>query len=117
LKFNLLLAAVLVAAAPVALGAPRNAPPPPSGMVIHLFGPDAGRLEPAAPAGPGEPPPPAAPAAPGATPPGAAPTGAAPAASPAYPQPTLGAALRQLFVTGDPDARRPPNNGPRGHSN
>ncbi len=71
----------------------RNAPPKPSGKVIHLFGPDSvmGNI---LPTGPG-----AAPASEGASTAGAPPAGA-----PSYPEPTMGDVLHQMFITGDPTA-------------
>jgi hypothetical protein len=125
---RILLAGFLVLGAGPALAAGRTAPPPPSGIVVHLFGPEGiwGNILPASPAPPsGTAPPsaalaPAAPASPapaGVATAGGPPTGAAPAAtqasvstaaatpasSAAYPEPTLGAILHQMFVTGDPD--------------
>jgi hypothetical protein len=105
---RLLLIGFFFAAAAPALAA-RNTPPPPSGQVVHLFGPQ-GIWANLAPVVGGAQPPPAsvAPAAPGplaattAAPPSATPT-AAPAAQ-SYPEPSLGAILHQMFVTGDPNA-------------
>ncbi len=110
-----LLAVFLVLATGPAWAAGRNAPPPPSGIVVHLFGPNgvwsnimpsgpapssgavpAGTVSAAASAAA----PPAAPPASGSVAPASA---GAPAASAAYPEPTLGSVLHQMFITGDPD--------------
>lgn len=76
--------------------------PPPSGIVVHLFGPDSvmSNVMPAGSAAP----------APGV---GAASGGTAPAA--AYPEPTLGGVLHQMFVTGDPNDPTRPSTGKTGH--
>jgi len=110
---RVLLAGFLVFGAGAALAAPRTAPPPPSGVVVHLFGPQ-GVWADLAPVVGGTPQAPAAPApvgAPATVAPGttvasaAAPAPAASAPAPAsYPEPTLGAVLHQMFVTGDPNA-------------
>jgi hypothetical protein len=103
---RVLLAGFLVLDASAALAAPRTAPPPPSGVVVHLFGPQGVWADLAPVVG-------GTPAAPMAAAQGAAvastaasaPASPAPAAAPAsYPEPTLGAVLHQMFVTGDPNA-------------
>jgi hypothetical protein len=108
---RILLTVFFVSAAVPALAAPRTAPPPPSGEVIHLFGPQ-GVLTNAIPL-PGITPPAAPPAGPSGAPgtvasatpaPPAATTAATPAAAQSYPEPTLGAVLHQMFITGDPNA-------------
>ncbi len=82
--------------------AARNTPPPPSGEVIHLFGPDSvlGNIMPSAPGGQAAPQAPGSPAhvapAPGAS--------AAAGGAPAYQEPTMGDVLHQMFITGDPTA-------------
>ncbi len=73
--------------------------PPPSGIVVHLFGPDS-VLQGVAPA---------LASAPGSTHPGAAPGGATPA------EPSWGYVLHQMFVTGDPDSSNQPAPGKIGH--
>jgi hypothetical protein len=94
---RILLAAVLAgfAGQAQAQAVGRNAPPKPSGQVIHLFGPGSvlGNILPTGPAS-GRP----------AAPAGAAPAGAAPpAVAQAYQEPTMGDVLHQMFVTGDPN--------------
>jgi len=119
---RVLLTGLLVLGAAPALAAPRTAPPQPSGEVVHLFGPPGvwANLAPVVGGTPAAPAPAAAQAGAGAAvassaapgpassppapaPAGAAPAGAAPAAA-SYPEPTLGAVLHQMFVTGDPNA-------------
>jgi len=108
---RILLVLLVFGAAP-ALAAPRTAPPAPSGVVVHLFGPQGiwANIAPAtgvtqpAPAGAAP-----TPAAPGAVASASvpAPSSTAPAPAPAeqnYQEPTLGAVLDQMFVTGDPNA-------------
>jgi hypothetical protein len=117
---RILLAAFFLSGATLALAAPRTAPPPPSGTVVHLFGPQ-GVWANLAPVVGGTQTAPAVAAPVGAVPAGATPAtlastggpapassaparaGAAPAAQ-NYPEPTLGAVLHQMFVTGDPNA-------------
>ncbi len=114
---RILLAVLFISGAAPALAAPRTAPPPPSGKVIHLFGPQGvlanaiplpGITPAPPPAGPppAGPPPAGSPAAPGTVASAAPPSAviAAPAAAQSYPEPTLGAVLHQMFVTGDPNA-------------
>jgi hypothetical protein len=115
---RILLAAFLILAAGPALASGRNAQLPSSGVVIHLFGPDGvwSNVLPTAPAPSNAP----AGAAPSAASPAntqaaalssndaasgvTAPIGAAtPAPAAAYPEPTLGTVLHQMFITGDPD--------------
>jgi hypothetical protein len=124
---RVLLASFLVLGAAPALASGRNPQLPSSGIVIHLFGPEAGIPEqvtpPPAPgvAAMGTPAPvvsaPGAPAsaapAPGVTASAApaaggvaaasAPSAAAAAAQSAYPEPQLGTILHQMFITGDPN--------------
>jgi hypothetical protein len=108
---RILLTVFFVSAAVPALAAPRTAPPPPSGEVVHLFGPQGVWANIAPLAGVTQAPPPAG-AAPSPAPAGAAAAGAATVASSAapaapgasYPEPSLGAVLHQMFVTGDPNA-------------
>ena len=69
--------------------------PPPSGIVVHLFGPDS-VLQSVAPALASAPPAGAAPAGPQA-------------------EPTWGNVLHQMFVTGDPDSPNQPAPGKIGH--
>jgi len=125
---RILLAGFLVLGAGPAWAAGRTAPPPPSGEVIHLFGPDGvwTNILPASPAhSSAAAPPSTAPAAgpsaagtPSATVAnapaaalsadnaasgGTAPAAAGPSApSAAYPEPTLGGLLHQMFIVGDP---------------
>jgi hypothetical protein len=116
---RVLLAGFLAFGASAALAAPRTAAPPPSGVVVHLFGPqgvwaDLAPVVGGTPAAAAAPAPVGAPAtvAPGTTVASAAapaPVSGPPAPAPAptaasYPEPTLGAILHQMFVTGDPDA-------------
>jgi len=111
---RILLAGLLVFGAGQALAAPRTAQPPPSGVVVHLFGPQGvwanvapmvgGTQEAPVAAAPAGGPPTSEPATVASS---AAPTpeSAAPApAAASYPEPTLGAVLHQMFVTGDPNA-------------
>jgi len=114
---RVLLTGFLVLGAAPALAAPRTAPPQPSGEVVHLFGPQGvwANLAPVVGGTPAAPAPAAAQAGAGAavassaapgpasSTPSPAPAGAAPAAA-SYPEPTLGAVLHQMFVTGDPNA-------------
>ena len=82
----------------------RNDPsPPPSGIVVHLFGPgsitSAILPERSAPA----------PAPGGSAPAGSAPAGSPPAGSPpaasTYVEPSAGDILHQMFITGDPNRK------------
>jgi hypothetical protein len=79
--------AIVLAALASPAAARQDPAPPPSGIVVHLFGPDSlsSHVLPSAP--------------------GAKPAAGAPAASngAAYPEPSLGDVLHQMFVTGDPD--------------
>jgi hypothetical protein len=107
---RILLAAFLILAAGPALASGRNAQLPSSGVVIHLFGPDGvwSNVLPTAPAPSNAPagaaPSAASPANPHAASGVTAPIGAAtPAPAAAYPEPTLGTVLHQMFITGDPD--------------
>lgn len=118
---RILLAVFLVLGAGPALASGRNPQLPSSGIVVHLFGPEgvwsnalptvsppANSTGPAAGA-------PAAGAPAAGAPAGAAaaddtvagspaPPGAAtPTAPAAYPEPSLGTVLHQMFITGDPD--------------
>jgi hypothetical protein len=105
-KFEILIMAGcfgLLAAKPAA--ARQNPTPPPSGIVIHLFGQDSlmsnvlpDMASPAAPMPTGNV------AAPGATAPGAA-------QSSNDVEPTLGDVLHQMFVTGDPNDPPKPSTG------
>ena len=111
---RVLLAGFLVLGAGQALASGRNPQLPSSGIVIHVFGPDAGIPEQATPT-PGTPTAPAAatvPGAPAQVSDSAAPavSGVAIAAPPsaaatpsAYPEPQLGTVLHEMFVTGDPN--------------
>jgi hypothetical protein len=98
---------ILAAGLAVPALARQNPPPPPSGIVIHLFGPDSitSKILPTAPAAsaPAAP----APAAPVASMAGGAVMAPAPqaAAAPAYQAPSLHDVLRQMFITGDPDQK------------
>ncbi len=70
--------------------------PPPSGIVVHLFGPGSvtSNILPEA--------------SPSPAPAGSPPQAGAPAAQPAsdgYVEPSLHDVLHQMFVTGDPDAK------------
>jgi hypothetical protein len=71
--------------------------PPPSGVVVHLFGQDSvmSNVLPTAPVRP---------AVSGQIYPGAGPQADGAPAQGAYVEPTMGDVLHQLFVTGDPDA-------------
>ncbi len=84
---QVLLAALILTYATRAEAA-RNTPPPPSGKVIHLFGPGSvlGDIMPTAPGA-------ASPGAPGA-----------PAPAQNGQEPTMGDVLHQMFITGDPTA-------------
>jgi len=104
---RVLLVAVLVLGAGPALASGRNPQLPASGIVIHLFGPEAGVPERVAPA-------PAAGAAASVSssgmPVAAGQAASAPAASHAaaaaqsdYPEPQWGPLLHEMFVTGDPN--------------
>ncbi|WP_298215477.1 hypothetical protein [Acidocella sp.] len=75
--------------------------PPPSGIVVHLFGPDAGVAKPS----------PSAPSAPNAAAP-QGPAASAPQASPATPEPSIGDILHEMFVTGDPAQEAKPRFAP-----
>jgi hypothetical protein len=93
-----ILAMVLAVQTQTAL-ASRNPQPPPSGVVVHLFGPDSvlGNMAPAAPAGPVS-------GVARAVPTGAAqPPGGGAAAHPG--DPSMHDILRQMFVTGNPDQK------------
>jgi len=99
-----ILAMILAVQAQTAL-ASRNPQPPPSGIVVHLFGPDSvlGNMAPATPARPVS-------SVAGAVPTGAAHDGAvvsAPGGSVAADpsDPSIHDILRQMFVTGNPDQK------------
>jgi len=72
--------------------------PPPSGIVVHLFGPNSVMQSVA----------PALANAPDGTPPAAAPGGA-------QAEPSWGNVLHQMFVTGDPESPNQPARGKIGH--
>jgi hypothetical protein len=84
---------LFLAAAPLAL-ARQNPEPPPSGEVVHLFGPDS-VISHVLPTTPGT----------GTT---ATPAGAQPST---YDEPAMGDILHQMFVTGDPNAPSLPSAG------
>jgi len=90
-KFAVPVVAMSLMAAPAAQ-ARQNPEPPPSGIVVHLFGPGSvtSNILPSAES---------VLAPPGAGEPAASPAGAAPA----YVEPTAGEVLHQMFVTGDPN--------------
>jgi hypothetical protein len=90
----------LAAAEPAA--AREDPAPPPSGIVVHLFGPNS-VMSNVVPVGQTA-------AAPGAS---AQPSGAV--AAPAGEDPTLGNVLHQMFVTGDPNDPPRPSSGKTGH--
>jgi hypothetical protein len=95
LKNSVLLAVVALALCGGSAHARQMPNPPPSGIVVHLFGPDSITshvLPEAAPA-------PQASATAAGQPAASAP------ASGAYPEPSMGDVLHQMFVTGDPDAK------------
>lgn len=99
MKINFLLLVVSFTAIMPALATARQEPsPPPSGVVIHLFGQDSvlSNVIPTAPAG-------------GAKAAGAASGGVA--APPAYREPTTGQVLHEMFVTGDPNDPPRPSTG------
>ncbi len=95
-----ILAVILAAGLAVPALARQDPPPPPSGIVIHLFGPDSitSKMLPTAPVA-------SAPAAPVASMAGGTTMAPRPAAAPAYQEPSLHDILRQMFVTGDPDQK------------
>jgi hypothetical protein len=101
LKIKRLWAVILFGAVAGAAQARNDPTPPPSGVVIHLFGPGSitSNLLPggSAPVG-------AAPVAAGGAATGVAAGAAAEsaAAQPAYQEPTLGQVAHQMFVVGDP---------------
>jgi len=104
---RILLTAFLVLGAGPALASGRNAQLPSSGIVIHLFGPNAGIPEQATPAL-AKPAAPAVPAPVHSVPAPGASVSAVPAPASAvtpsdYPEPQLGTILHQMFITGDPD--------------
>jgi hypothetical protein len=89
----------------------QNPTPPPSGIVVHLFGPNsiASNILPTMPMpGPAASPAPATmPSGPGAAANPAIAQSAAPAAADAgYQAPSLHDVLHQMFVTGDPDQKQ-----------
>jgi hypothetical protein len=97
-----LLSSILAASLWITAAHARQPPnPPPSGIVIHLFGPNSITSN-------------ILPTAPVARAAGAASTGpvnatsggaAAPAAAPAYVEPSTSDILHQMFVTGDPNLK------------
>jgi hypothetical protein len=98
--------AALIVLAAMAPAAARESPaPPPSGIVVHLFGPDSvmSNVMPVGQSGAAR----GAPAAPGAA--------AAPATAAGYEAPSLGDVLHQMFVTGDPNDPPRPSTGKTGH--
>ncbi len=120
MPFNrFLLTALLLCCAAIAAQARSNPEPKPSGIVVHLFGPDS-IMSHLVPGLPGETPSPApAPAPAAASQPGAAQsqTQTITAAAPAAPAPvnddtpSLGAVLHQMFVVGDPEHPSQPSPG------
>jgi len=103
------LALSLAAGLPAMATARQDPTPPPSGIVVHLFGQDSvmSNVLPTAPAGAQI----AAPAgAQGTTGQAGAASGGV-AAEPAYVEPTTGEILHQMFVTGDPDDPTQPSTG------
>jgi hypothetical protein len=91
----LVLTVALTAWLPLAAMARPNPAPPPSGVVVHLFGQDSimSNVLPTAPNGA------AAGGSSNSTPP------------PAYVEPTTGEILHQMFVTGDPNDPTQPSTG------
>jgi hypothetical protein len=108
LKLRLLAVTCLFAVCGATAAQARLEPnPPPSGIVVHLFGPNSIMQSVA----------PALASAPDGAQPAVAPSGGqsdiGPAAAPA--EPTWGNVLHQMFVTGDPDAPNQPARGKVGH--
>jgi hypothetical protein len=106
LKFSYLAAAAasLVVSAGPALA--RHDPvPPPSGIVVHLFGPDSitSRVLPNDLGFASAPPAPAASNGTGTPVQGAAVAGGPGAPANSYPEPTMHQILHEMFVTGDPN--------------
>ncbi len=92
MKLSILAVVLFMFGLPGAAQARQDPPPPPSGIVVHLFGPGsiASNIMPQgtlvkAPAGPATP--------------------GAPLANQGYVEPSVHDILRQMFVTGDPDAK------------
>jgi len=100
-------AAVLVLASAGIAHATRNPNPPPSGIVVHLFGPN-GILSDVTPHLPGETPSPSAHAQTGATPPSGTDGANSIATSD---DPSWGSILHQMFVVGDPNHPNQPASG------
>jgi hypothetical protein len=88
--------AALTTCLPLAALARQNQSPPPSGIVVHLFGQDSvmSNVLPTAPTG-GRP----------------QAAGGVSAPQPAYVEPTTGEVLHQMFVTGDPNDPPQPSTG------
>jgi hypothetical protein len=109
LTFRILPVAVLLAGMASGAWARNDPTPPPSGIVIHVFGPNSlmsnilpdgaagGGAEPAAGSGG------AKPAAGGTSMAAGSPSGTAAAQN--YPEPTMDQVLHQMFVTGDPNQK------------
>ncbi len=110
MKFNrLMLVSALLCGISAGAHATRNPTPPPSGIVVHLFGPGS-IMSNVVPDVGGEAAKPATVES-GSVQPGGAPvTAAAPQAAGAN-EPTLGAVLHQMFVVGDPDHPNQPSMG------
>jgi len=95
LKNSVLVAVVAAALAGGGASARQMPNPPPSGIVVHLFGPDSITSHVL---------PEAAPAPAGSATAAGEPAASAPASS-TYPEPSMHDVLHQMFVTGDPDAK------------
>jgi hypothetical protein len=102
LILRIVTAAVLLAGTSGAAWARNDPTPPPSGIVIHVFGPDSlmSNVLPDNAAGGGGG---AKPATGGTSMAGGSVTGTA--ADQNYPEPTMNEVLHQMFVTGDPDQK------------
>jgi len=101
LNFRVLTVACLFGVFAASVAQARLQPaPPPSGIVVHLFGPNS-VLQNVAPAL--------------ADAPGAAPAGSSPAPAGGAAGPGWGPVLHQMFVTGDPNAPNQPARGKVGH--